>query len=137
MSEATSNFNARLKNRPPELIIRTKSEEELGSKESKREQKVKTVSITDVGVYEGECTGSSVPHGKGKLKLKNGDFYEGDFENGCFKGSGRMLAANGCEYIGEWDSNCRHGKGKETWPNGNWFEGEFILDKKQGYGKLY
>lgn len=138
-SEAVSSLNNRSKNRPPDLVIRTKSEEEIGSKDSKRE-KIKTVSITDVGIYEGEVTtvggNPGVPHGRGKLKLKNGDFYEGAFENGGFQGQGRMLAADGCEYLGSWQGNARHGKGIEKWPNGNWFEGEFEEDKKEGYGRF-
>lgn len=136
-SEGVLHLNTRSKFRPPDLIIRTKSEEDIGSKDSKREgyAKEKTVTISNVGIYEGSVTSNSVPHGKGKLKLKNGDFYEGEFQNGCFSGEGRMLSADGCEYVGEWKNNYRDGKGKEVWPNGNTFSGEFEADRKHGYGR--
>lgn len=132
-----SGFNQKAKSRLGEGM-RTKSEEEFNSRDLQRRDqggKIKLVNITDIGVYEGNCNKNNIPHGYGKLKLKNGDFYEGDFELGCFSGEGRMLTADGCEYRGFWQNNCRNGKGKETWTNGNKFTGEFMADKKHGYGK--
>lgn len=135
--QSLGGFNDRPKLRGADFGTRTKSEEEVQGKDSSRRDissKIKTVNITDIGIYEGNCAKGNIPHGTGKLKLKNGDFYEGEFENGCFRGEGRMYSADGCEYLGTWKDNCRHGKGKETWPNGNSFTGEFQNDKKHGYG---
>lgn len=134
-SEGVTPLTNRNKHRPGELIIRTKSEDEMGGSKDSKKENSKTVTITDVGVYEGTCASNSIPHGKGKLKLKNGDFYEGEFENGAFCGEGRMVTTDGCEYVGQWKANSRHGKGKESWTNGNSFSGEFEQDKKHGYGR--
>lgn len=135
-AQSVSCFNQKSKTSGKELGPRTKSEEDKLRETDRREAQPlsKAVSITDVGVYEGSYSKNNIPHGHGKLKLKNGDFYEGHFQNGCFDGEGRMVSSDGCEYLGTWKDNCREGKGKETWPNGNTFTGEFQADKKHGYG---
>lgn len=117
--------------------VRAKSEEELykDSKGKEGSVKIKVLNIPEVGLYEGNCV-KGVPHGEGKLKLKNGDYYEGQFLNGQFSGQGRMLAADGCEYVGQWVASCREGQGVEKWPNGNIYTGGFKSDKKDSYGMI-
>lgn len=52
-------------------------------------------------------------HGKGKIKYKNGDLYEGDFFNGI-----------------------KHGQGvyKFKLPNGRTYNGQFQIDTITGFG---
>lgn len=95
----------------------------------------KVINFTDIGIFEGLCN-KNIPHGPGKLKLKNGDFFEGEFVAGQFHGQGRMITSDGCEYNGRWQENCRNGKGTERWANGDFYEGDFKGDKKDGYGKF-
>lgn len=113
----------------------TKSEEDYLKDSLKKDGSVKVLNIPDVGLYEGHFL-KGMPHGDGKLKLKNGDTYEGQFQNGLFQGQGKMITADGCEYEGQWLASQRDGQGEEKWPNGNIYVGGFKEDRKDGYGKI-
>ena len=53
------------------------------------------------GIYEGQVNKKAF-NGKGILKYKNGDIYEGDFEDGIKKGNGKMIFfKKNIEYIGD------------------------------------
>lgn len=86
-------------------------------------------------VFEGEVDTEGKPVGKGKLTLKNGDFYEGEFVDGCFEGSGVLnKTSEGAVYRGQFKNNMRHGEGVQTWKDGRKYEGGFCEDKRDGYG---
>jgi hypothetical protein len=73
-----------------------------------------------------------------KKVLKNGDSYEGFFENGQKTGFGKYVwAKTGDIYEGEWLSDIIQGKGKYEWKKtGNVYEGDIVDGKRTGYGKL-
>ena len=88
------------------------------------------------GIYEGEVNNKTF-NGKGILKYKNGDIYEGDFENGIKKGNGKMIfIKNNIEYIGGFNNGEINGKGKMTFDNGIYYKGDFINGKFEGKGLL-
>ena len=69
-------------------------------------------------------------HGRGVLRLENGDKYEGDFVAGRMHGVGRYVATDGSIYLGEFRDGLRHGLGKLTLVEGAfrtvWREGREI-----------
>jgi len=83
------------------------------------------------GMYEGDCVNGTM-HGKGKIALTNGDWYQGAFVNGTFaNGNGREVGSSPdglLEYVYEGDfvNGKKHGKGKYTWSNGDMYEGDFV-----------
>lgn len=90
----------------------------------------------DSSVYEGECENMQ-PHGKGKLRMQNGDVYEGEMIFGNIEGDGKInYAAGGC-YNGQMNNGKRHGKGKMTYLNGQVYEGKWERDRREGYGVYY
>ena len=44
-------------------------------------------------------------HGKGKLIISEGDFYEGDFFDNKIEGFGEFWGRDGTVYRGEWKDN--------------------------------
>ena len=71
------------------------------------------------GVYTGERNDGKLRHGKGRIDWPNGDFYEGDFNDGLRSGKGVYSCKGGKHiYEGEWKLGKRHGQGVESWPNG-------------------
>jgi hypothetical protein len=54
------------------------------------------------GKYTGYVGESGEPHGRGMLKLDNGDVYEGEFKNGRRHGQGVYTWAQGDLYTGPW-----------------------------------
>jgi hypothetical protein len=73
-------------------------------------------------------------HGKGVMKMKNGDLYTGDFLKDQASGKGIKVQANGAEYRGDFLNNKKHGKGIEKFKSGTQFTGEFQHDKAHGKG---
>ncbi|MBA0629339.1 hypothetical protein Godav_023918 [Gossypium davidsonii] len=68
--------------------------------------------------------------------LPSGDFYTGQWCNGCPHGNGKYLWTDGCMYVGEWFKGKTTGKGKFCWPSGATYEGEFkhgFMDGKGTY----
>jgi hypothetical protein len=69
---------------------------------------------------------------RGKLKLPNGDEYQGTFKDGKRDGRGVLKKKNGDVYIGNWRQNKPHGAGLDFSENnqnrreGYWQDGEFI-----------
>ena len=70
------------------------------------------------GIYTGELLNCE-PHGKGTLKLNNGDVYTGDFDKGSFSGKGTYTWKNGEKYEGEFKNDTFNGKGTYTDSTGN------------------
>merc|ERR1719389_363943 len=55
------------------------------------------------GVYTGERNDGKLRHGKGRIDWPNGDFYEGDFNDGLRSGKGVYSCKGGKHiYEGEW-----------------------------------
>lgn len=102
----------------------------------------KSVSFTrldmlDNAVFEGEVDTEGKPSGRGKLTLANGDFYEGEFMDGCFEGFGVLnKKSEGAVYRGLFRKNLRNGEGAQVWRDGRKYEGSFREDKREGYGAL-
>jgi len=63
-------------------------------------------------VYKGQFL-ANVFHGDGTLHLNNGDFYEGQFENGRFNGEGfyKWSSQPRLHYKGEFKNGKLHGTG--------------------------
>ncbi len=63
---------------------------------------------------------NGLPHGQGfltwKQGAKNGDTYEGEWENGLKKGKGVWISKNGETYTGDWANDKREGHG--VWKDG-------------------
>ena len=90
----------------------------------------------DSNIYEGECENMQ-PHGRGKLRLPNGDAYEGDMVFGVIEGEGKINYASGGCYIGQITAGKRHGKGKMVYITGQVYEGYWQRDKREGHGVYY
>uniref|UniRef100_UPI00398E5F2E MORN repeat-containing protein 1-like isoform X2 n=1 Tax=Pristiophorus japonicus TaxID=55135 RepID=UPI00398E5F2E len=86
--------------------------------------------------YEGEWK-SGKKHGNGKLLMKDGSYYAGEFVNGEIEGNGvRYWAASGNEYCGQFTQGEIHGYGVMKYLDGNHYEGEFHYGARTGYGTL-
>ena len=71
--------------------------------------------------------------GRGELRYKNGDFFEGFFKQGKREGIG-YLKSKYYEYYGPFRNDMKEGKGTIVFPNDAKFEGWFSRDKLHGYG---
>lgn len=118
----------------------------------------KILLIPNEAFYTGQTNIDNKKHGYGILITKDGNKYEGFWNNDAFTGWGRIIDNEGCViegifidsvlngkgiktclngniYIGDFVNNVREGKGKEI-TNEHVYEGEFKDDKKNGKGKL-
>ena len=109
---------------------------------------------SSIGKYEGNWKNDE-RHGKGKYTYKNGDWYEGEWENGSRiavtkgkqiysdgyyigdldvdlerDGYGVYYWEDGDKYEGNWENGKMHGEGKYTWENGGWYNGEWKEGKR-------
>ncbi|CAI2366721.1 unnamed protein product [Moneuplotes crassus] len=87
-------------------------------------------------LYEGFLLNNK-PHGKGRLIFKNGDMYQGDFENGIYSGYGKLVTK---AYFrqGYFEEGKMNGQGFEVYktdPKDRYF-GQWLNDKKHGIGEL-
>ena len=55
-------------------------------------------------VYVG-ATLNGVPHGVGKMTMRNGDVYKGDFVNGLRHGLGELTFADKTQLTGQFENN--------------------------------
>jgi len=86
--------------------------------------------------YEGEWL-KGKKHGHGKLSMKDGTYYEGQFLNGEINGQGyKFFASSQAKYTGQFLNGEMHGHGIMTYRNGNCYEGQWYKNKKQGFGVL-
>ena len=85
------------------------------------------------------CSGTNVQtwtncYGKvGPIPI-SGDIYEGEWENGKYKGQGSIEYSDGTKYIGKWKEGLPNGQGTLTDSNGNKYVGEFVDGKRHGQG---
>jgi hypothetical protein len=77
-------------------------------------------------VYEGEFSRHRY-HGRGLLKLQNGTYYEGEFFQGLMQGVGFRTFPDGSIYNGKFQQGHCHGRGRwfSTSDNGWLFDGLF------------
>ena len=119
----------------------TETSIKLEKKDIKKSNKEKSTELYSQenpnGKYEGEKK-DDIPHGKGKMFWANGDYYEGNWDNGKPKGYGKKLFTldNGDKYEGETIDGLPHGLGRYSYVNGDIFEGEYEngTQKQNGYG---
>ena len=87
--------------------------------------------------YEGEWQ-NSLKHGKGNDIFASGDTYLGQYYKGKPFGNGTYTWINGNQYTGQFKNGLKHGRGKwiksTTKVNSNKYDGEYFMDKKHGYG---
>mmetsp|Transcript_6226 Transcript_6226/g.18404 ORF Transcript_6226/g.18404 Transcript_6226/m.18404 type:complete len:1142 (+) Transcript_6226:157-3582(+) len=90
-----------------------------------------------VSEYEGFWEGGKFC-GFGRMLMKNGDKYVGNFENNQRHGSdGEYWYADGRHYKGDWSNGMRHGTGRFLYPDtGDLYQGEFVNGQRQGKGKF-
>ncbi|MDR0552796.1 MAG: hypothetical protein LBG13_01750 [Holosporales bacterium] len=83
------------------------------------------------------CSTKTPPlNGQVKLRLRDGDILEGEFENGRMKEKGKLTYRNGNIYEGEFENCIPCGKGKRTNVSGATYEGEFKGGMPCGYGRI-
>ncbi|XP_069466285.1 MORN repeat-containing protein 1 isoform X2 [Ambystoma mexicanum] len=86
--------------------------------------------------YEGQWK-KGKKHGHGKLLLKDGSYYEGEFADGEIEGNGsRYWAASGNAYSGQFSCGELHGSGVMQYGDGARYEGEFDCGLREGHGML-
>ena len=74
--------------------------------------------------------------GKGIMKYKNGDEYDGEWLYDMKNGKGIMIYKDGTKYDGEWKNDLREGYGIMINEKGIKYEGEWKNDSIDGYGVI-
>ena len=95
--------------------------------------------------------------GRGRLILRKGDYFEGEFKqnkaNGFGKyvnikgeiyignwvddkqeGDGELILKDGSRYNGQFKKGLKNGKGKISWTDSSYYEGDFVNNYFDGYG---
>ncbi|XP_063719757.1 MORN repeat-containing protein 1-like isoform X2 [Symsagittifera roscoffensis] len=86
--------------------------------------------------YEGEWKDGK-KHGHGKLIMRDGSYYEGNFLNGEIVGRGtRFFASDGRRYTGDFSCGECHGEGQVEYSDGSTYHGQFESNKREGFGVL-
>jgi hypothetical protein len=83
-----------------------------------------------------------VKNSSGTYTYRNGNVFEGEWENNLRHGYGRMLYYNNCTpldsfvetYEGDWKQGKKSGKGRFIWSNGDRYEGDFVDGRREGKG---
>lgn len=71
--------------------------------------------------------------GHGKLVMKDGTHYEGQFTNGEITGSGfKFFASSHAKYTGQFMNGEMHGEGMMVYKDGSTYRGQWYRNKKQG-----
>lgn len=81
--------------------------------------------------YDGDYNENNAPHGIGVMTYKNGNIYEGTFENGKRNGYGKLITKR-CQKIGLWKDDKPDGIQKEIKNNGTEIVATFKEGKKGG-----
>lgn len=90
---------------------------------------------TIYSVYVGEMRDGR-PHGDGKLELRAGEIFEGQWVAGRLHGEGVHLDAAGNRYAGTFENGVPHGRGRLALANGSIYEGEFRNGLRDGEGRM-
>lgn len=86
-------------------------------------------------MYEGSWLGGRV-HGKGALRLQNGNVYWGSWAYGRKHGLGTFAWSDGSRYDGYYKTGERSGAGTLRYATGAVYKGDFLRDLKHGVGRL-
>lgn len=69
-----------------------------------------------------------------RVKLENGDSYEGSVHSGRFNGRGTYFYSNGDKYVGDFVDNIKSGNGTLIFNDDDVYEGQFRDNKFNGQG---
>ncbi|HTV67569.1 MAG TPA: hypothetical protein VMF90_03435 [Rhizobiaceae bacterium] len=83
--------------------------------------------------YEGDLVNGR-PHGKGRLEIRSGETYDGDWAAGVLDGRGVSVDAEGNRYEGDFANGLPNGKGRYLARTGEIFDGNFVTGKRDGKG---
>ncbi|VDP69673.1 unnamed protein product [Echinostoma caproni] len=89
------------------------------------------------GKYTGQ-TNQTERHGFGVYTYGHGYFqYVGEWQHGIKHGKGKLIMSDGSYFEGTFDQNEITGRGKHYYAwSGNTYEGEFHLGERHGYGRM-
>ncbi len=73
--------------------------------------------------------------GDGTFYFKDGDVYQGNFENNKRNGYGMFLFANGDKFMGNFKDGLKEGYGTHIWKNGSKYEGDWKDNERTGKGR--
>lgn len=94
------------------------------------------VHFANGSTYKGALNEKGQAHGYGRMVWTNGDEYEGQFENGLFKGKGKLISKYYAVYEGEFNEGYMNGQGTILFDNGTKYTGAFSKGVFHGKGKL-
>ncbi|MBN1533212.1 MAG: hypothetical protein JXA20_11160 [Spirochaetes bacterium] len=86
------------------------------------------------GWHRGNEREGIVPHGRGRMRYRNGSVYEGQWEDGRMHGNGVIRWDDGSSYIGEWRRGKRCGFGIYRWSDGRIYAGGWEDNNMSGFG---
>ena len=89
---------------------------------------------TIYSVYAGEMRDGR-PNGNGRLEIRSGEVFDGNWANGLLEGKGIHIDADGNRYEGMFVAGIANGKGRLLARTGEIFDGEFRNGLKHGMGK--
>jgi hypothetical protein len=84
--------------------------------------------------YSGEMRDGR-PYGKGRLEVRSGEVFDGDWVNGLLDGEGVHIDADGNRFEGGFSAGRPNGKGRYYARTGEIFEGSFVHGLRQGKGR--
>jgi len=91
---------------------------------------------TDGSYCEGYWNGKAMEP-LGRVVLANGDWYEGEMQQGERTGKGTFHSFDReTEYTGQWLNGLKHGSGSEQLPDGSSYSGDFMQNQRSGFGTL-
>jgi hypothetical protein len=74
--------------------------------------------------------------GRGRLILRKGDYFEGEFKQNKANGFGKYVNIKGEIYIGNWVDDKQEGDGELILKDGSRYNGQFKKGLKNGKGKI-
>lgn len=89
---------------------------------------------TVYSVYQGEMRDGR-PNGKGRLEIRTGENFDGEWVNGVLEGSGVHVDPDGNRYEGMFLAGKPNGEGRYLARTGEIFEGTFKDGLRQGKGR--
>lgn len=73
----------------------------------------------------------------GRSIKKDGEIYEGDYDNDRMQGKGWIVKPSGVKYTGDFEKDLESGKGVEVLNGKVLYEGDFMNGLRHGKGKLF
>lgn len=112
----------------------------MNSANSVKVEKVVNMRFKGEGYYTGDTiikNGKHIKHGKGKIRYRHGNSYDGDWKNDQENGNGIYTYDDGDTYEGEFANGMFEGYGvyKSNNPP-HTYRGDYVNDKKHGTGFL-